>query len=141
MSTAFNPHLYHTDVIAWAEQQARLLRAGQFLELDIKHLVCEVEDIAKAEQRELARRMIVLLTSLLKWQIQCEHRGSSWRNTIAAQRRALALRIQRTPSLTITLRDPDWWAQTWADAVAQATAETGFGKFPPACPWRIDVIL
>jgi hypothetical protein len=132
------PDLYDSDIIAWAQQQAALLRAGRFQELDIEHLAEEIEDVGKSEQRELASRMATLLMHLLKWRHQPQRRGASWRNTIAAQRRSIAVRLKRTPSLKATLRDPDWWEQVWADAVAAATAETGLGSFPASCPWDLD---
>jgi len=134
------PDLYDVDVIAWAEQQAALLRAGRLEELDIAHIAEEIEDVGKSEQRELASRIAVLLMHLLKWQRQPERRGSSWRHTIAAQRHAISVRIKRTPSLQATLRDPAWWEEVWADAVAAATAEAGLGDFPAVCPWALSAI-
>lgn len=59
---------YENDVIAWAYEQAHLLRTGQFSCLDISHIAEEIEDVGKSEQRELASRMAVLLAHLLKWQ-------------------------------------------------------------------------
>ena len=52
---------YGRDVILWSQEQARLLRAGRFAELDIEHLADEIEDVGKSEKRELASRMAVLL--------------------------------------------------------------------------------
>ena len=140
ISAPAEPDLYDADVIAWAEQQVALLRAGRLEELDIAHIAEEIEDVGKSEQRELASRMTVLLMHLLKWQYQPERRGSSWRYTIAAQRHAIAVRIKRTPSLQATLRDPAWWEELWADAVAAATAETGLGDIPATCPWALGAI-
>ena len=141
MPTISEPDLYDADVIAWSRQQVRLLRAGRFEELDIEHVTSEIEDVAKGEERELGNRMAVLLAHLLKWQALPERRNAGWRNSIAAERRALALRLKYTPSLSETLQDRLWWAETWADAVTMATAETGLGNFPPACPWPLDAIL
>lgn len=61
---------YDTDIVAWAQEQARLLRAGRFDALDIEHIAEEIEDVGKSEQRELENRMAVLLAHLLKWQHQ-----------------------------------------------------------------------
>ena len=61
---------YEKDIIAWANEQAKLLRAGQFGQLDIEHIAEEIEDVGKSEQRELASRMAILLAHLLKWQFQ-----------------------------------------------------------------------
>ena len=137
ISLPAEPNLYDVDVIAWAKQQAALLRAGRLDELDIAE---EIEDVGESEQRELATRMTALLMHLLRWRYQPERRGSSWRNTITAQRHAIAVRIKRTPSLQATLRDPAWWEEVWADAVAAATAETGLGDFPAVCPWALSAI-
>jgi hypothetical protein len=63
-------HTYDADIIAWANEQAHLLRSGRFDCLDIAHLAEEIEDVGKSEQRELAHRMAVLLSHLLKWHYQ-----------------------------------------------------------------------
>ena len=35
---------YEKDVVAWANEQAALLRAGKFSALDIEHIADEIED-------------------------------------------------------------------------------------------------
>ncbi len=66
---------YDDDIIVWATEQARLLREGQFTQLDIAHLIEEIEDVGKRERRELASRMAILLAHLLKWQSQPARRS------------------------------------------------------------------
>jgi hypothetical protein len=138
-----NLNSYDGDVIAWANEQARLLRAGQFSKLDIEHIADEIEDVGKSEQRELASRMAVLLTHLLKWQFQPAYRGNSWKFTIMDQRDSIARRLRKTPSLKSSLNDPDWWADAWQDARREAEHETGIGyaTFPKSCPWSFDQIM
>ena len=132
---------YDKDVIAWANEQAKLLRAGCFDLLDIEHLAEEIEDVGKSEQRELASRMAVLLAHLLKWQFQPERRGNSWQRTILVQRQALFVHLDNVPSLKATLNDPSWWTKTWADAVSKAIDATELDNFPDNCPWTISEIL
>ena len=139
--TTTRPVRYEDDVIAWANQQARLLRERRFDQLDIEHLAEEIEDVGKSEQRELANRMSLLLAHLLKWQRQSERRGASWRITIRNQRRGIARRLEETPSLRPKLADPNWWAAVWDDATAQAAQETGHSDFPDACPWSASDVL
>jgi hypothetical protein len=136
-----NPASYDNDVIAWANEQARLLRAGRFDALDIEHIADEIEDVGKSEKRELASRMAVLLTHMLKWQYQPGGRGNSWRRTIKEQRNRVGLCIDQTPSLKAELRDSFWWSDVWSDAVAKASEETGLGEFPECCPWTFDQIM
>jgi len=69
---------YETDIVAWANEQAQLVRAGRFELLDLEHIAEEIEDVGKSEQRELASRMTILLAHLLKWQFQPEQQGRSW---------------------------------------------------------------
>jgi hypothetical protein len=132
---------YEHDVIAWAEEQAALLRTGRFEQLDIEHLADEIEDVGKSEQRELASRMSLLLAHLLQWQYQPERRGASWRTTIRVQRSALAAHLASVPSLKRMLADAGWWTRIWGDAVTKAIDETGLDCFPEDCPWQIENIL
>ena len=132
---------YETDVIAWANEQAALLRGGRLAEIDVEHIAEEIEDVGKSEQRELASRMSLLLAHLLKWRYQPERRGSSWQRTIKEQRRAIAARIGETPSLNASLINPLWLEGVWADAVARAVDETGLDLFPEACPWTVAQVL
>ncbi len=134
---------YEKDVVAWANEQARLIRAGRFDQLDLEHIAEEIEDVGKSEQRELASRMAVLLAHLLKWQYQPDHRGASWRATMRAQRNSIAKRLDRTPSLRPMLSELDWIEDMWADARQAASKETGIGfsVFPELCPWSMSDVL
>jgi hypothetical protein len=131
---------YVKDVILWSEEQARLLRAGRFAELDVEHLADEIEDVGKSEKRELASCMAVLLAHLLKWSHQPENRSKSWRATIVLQRKRIALALKATPRLKAVMRDPDWREDMWLDALAQAQKETGLAleDLPAACPWTTE---
>lgn len=141
MSASLNN--YDGDIIAWANEQARLLREGQFSQLDIEHIADEIEDVGKSEQRELESRMAVLLAHLLKWQYQPQRRGNSWEATIRTQRTSIDRRLKKTPSLKTSLSNPDWWADAWDDAVRSAVQETGIALavFPPSCPWAFEQIM
>ncbi|MGX9276017.1 DUF29 domain-containing protein [Pantoea ananatis] len=132
---------YEADVVAWAQEQAALLRAGRFSEIDIANIAEEIEDVGKSEKRELASRMAVLLAHLLKWKFQPGRRGSSWQRTIKEQRKALSLHIKGTPSLKVALADPDWIATVWADAVSSAAQETQLDVFPEDSIWDMGQIL
>jgi Domain of unknown function DUF29 len=132
---------YEADVVLWANEQAGLIRAGRFDLLDLEHIAEEIEDVGKSEQRELASRMAVLLAHLLKWQYQPDRQGGSWSRTIKEQRKGVLARLDETPSLKSKLVDAKWLSAVWADAVAQATNETGVSTLPEACPWIMADIL
>ena len=134
---------YESDVILWSQEQAQLLRSGQWSRLDIEHLADEIEDVGKSEKRELASRLAVLMAHLLKWQYQPQMRatGSSWKLTIREQRKRIEAALRETPSLKATMRDPEWLAGAWSDALLIAARETGLEIFPEQNPWSMEQVL
>jgi hypothetical protein len=129
---------YDGDVVAWANEQARRLRAGEFHRLDIEHIADEIESVGRSEQQELVNRMAVLIAHLLKWHYQPERRNRSWELTIKAQRRQSQRRLRKTPSLRPMLTDPEWISEIWGDGVLAAMKETGLEDFPETCPWDLE---
>jgi hypothetical protein len=134
---------YDKDVVLWAEEQAALLRSGQFSKLDLEHIADEIEDVGKTEKRELASRMAVLMAHLLKWEAQPDRRSRSWQSTINEQRKRIALALDETPSLRTTLTEPKWRAAVWSDARVMAMTDTGLSgeAFPNEWPWSADQTL
>ena len=132
---------YETDFHQWIEEQSDLLRAGRLGQLDITHLVEELESMSARERRELINRLAVLLAHLLKWEFQPERRCTSWRLTINEQRRQLALLLEDSPSLQQRL--PELLPRSYRNATRAALEETGFLKspFPKHCAYSIGEIL
>lgn len=132
---------YEADFFAWANEQAALLRAGRLSAADIEHIAEEIEDMGRAEQRELENRLKQLLLHLLKWRFQPERRGSSWQASIRIQRVEITKHIKKNPSLKADI------AETMSDAyeIAQiaAAGETGLLEtvFPAECPWSYEQIM
>lgn len=139
------PTIYDEDVIRWSEEQAQFLLNRQFDLLDLEHLADEVLDVGKSEVRELENRMAVLLAHLIKWVYQPAYRSRSWELTINEQRRMIARRIQKTPSLKHKMSDvnEEFWPAVWSDARLKAGQETGIGidVFPAELPWTPEQIL
>jgi hypothetical protein len=141
--------LYSQDYSAWAKQMADLLKAGQFSELDIAHLVEELEGMGASERNELENRFIILLAHLLKWQFQYrqlserwqEFKGDSWRNTMIEQRTRLARRLRKSPGLKATLDEVI--VEIYPDARGLASKETQLpiNTFPAVCPYSQAQIL
>lgn len=131
---------YEVDLVAWATEQATLLRQGKWSALDIEHIAEEIEDVGRSVRRELRSRMAVLLAHLLKWQWQPSHRGKSWVRTIRNQREELADLLSSNPSLLPELRSEKWQRQVWENAVTIASKETGLDEFPEHCPWTFQEV-
>ena len=45
--------LYNQDFLLWTQQQAECLKKGRWAELDVEHLVEELETLGRSEQKEL----------------------------------------------------------------------------------------
>ncbi len=82
--------LYDTDLYTWAQTNAQLLRQGQYEQLDVAHLIEEIEDMGKSEFRALESHIQIVLMHLLKWQFQTIKRTASWQQSIRNGRRAVA---------------------------------------------------
>jgi len=132
---------YDTDFHDWIEEQSALLKTGQFAQLDVPHLIEELDSMSARERRELINRLAVLLAHLLKWQYQPERRCTSWRLTINEQRRQLALLLEDSPSLAQRL--PEFLPRAYDHAGRAALEATGFFKspFPVHCPYRMADIM
>ena len=90
--------LYEQDIYAWSEVQADLLRRRRFAELDLEHVVEEIEDVGGSLYREVRSRVRTIMEHLLK----LEHSAvteprAGWERTIRTQRADLAEDL--TPSL------------------------------------------
>ena len=143
-----NTAFYDTDFYAWVQDQAALLTARRFEELDLPHLVEELELMGNSERGELSNRLSVLLAHLLKLQIAAERlpyiydraqRG--WHLTCAEQRLQLRKLLRRNPSLRRTV--PDELPDAYAIARLQATIALGVDEasVPLSCPWTPEQVL
>jgi len=132
---------YQQDVVAWAHEQATLIRAGRFDLLDLEHIADEIDDVGKSEARELQSRLALLIGHLLKYQYQPERRSTSWELTIREQRKRILLRLKKTPSLKAFFIEEDRFDDAYLDGLLMAEKETGLEHFPSDCPWSIDDVL
>jgi len=132
---------YGDDLHAWSLEQAALLRARRTEGLDWDHLAEELEAMGGSDERELESRLCVILLHLLKWQIQPELRGASWRKTLRTQRREIRKLLKQSPSLRRQV--PGLVLGAYPDAVKDAVDETGLpiGHFPVDCPYAADDVL
>lgn len=132
---------YEHDFHDWTRQQAELLRRGRFEELDVEHLIEEIEGMGASERRQLASRLKVLLAHLLKWQFQPHLRSRSWRATIKERRLSLSELLGENPSLRSGL--PEAVATAYRHAVLLAVRETDLDEevFPSRCPFSIRQIV
>jgi hypothetical protein len=136
--------LYETDFYVWAREQAALLRAGRFDEVDLQNLVEEVEELGGSLQRKVGNRAITIMEHLLKLQ----HSPATtprlgWRGTIRAQRTKLLREL--TPQLKHHLADDlaNLYARARHDAqgaLRDHGEDAAANALPTTCPYGLDRI-
>ena len=132
--------IHETDFYLWTQQQAALLRQGQFSALDTVQLMEEIEAMGGSERHALASYLKNILLHLLKWKYQPERRGASWRVSIINGRDGVERALEYSPSLARHL--PAMVVAEYQRARKVATIETGFplATFPETCPFTLEQI-
>ncbi len=135
---------YDEDITAWAEEQARLSRDGDFAALDLEHLAEEIEGVGASERREPRSRLIVLLRHLPKWhlpkwQLQTGFRSNSWTATIRTQRIEVEQVLKQNPSVRRAL--PELLPQAFQSGRGAAIGENGIERMPNSCPWTVEQVM
>ena len=133
--------LYEHDIHAWTQHTAELLKQRRFQDIDIEHLIEELESLARRDRQELISRLKILLGHLLKWHYQPLHRCSAWRGSILEQRLRIRDLLNDCPSLKPWL--PEAVAAAYSDGAKLASQETGLAldHFPQHSPYAPDVLL
>ena len=141
MSYMAAAQLYDRDFFEWIQCNAALLRAGHFDQADIANIAEELESMGRSERNGLESRLEVLIQHLLKWQVQPNRRGASWRNTIDLQRMKIAKLLRESPSLRPVISAD--LEETYAYSRKRAMGETGLreSNFPYECPFTLAQIL
>lgn len=137
--------LYEEDFYAWSRRQAELLRAGRFSDLDLGHLIEEVEDLGETVYRSVRSRVRTIVEHLLK----VEHSPAidpkrGWRETIRTQRADLDEDLTAALRPRIEAALPQYYAKARRDAAA---ALRDYGEpaaadaLPRTCPYTLDQII
>lgn len=129
--------LYEQDFYSWIREQSELLQQQQFNQLDLPHLIEELEDLGNRHYDQLESRLTQLIAHLLKWKIQHWKRTNSWRASIRFQRTAIAKLLRRNPGLKSRLEEAQ--SESWAEARDLAIAETNLDDkmFPIDNPFTL----
>ncbi|MEM9265613.1 MAG: DUF29 domain-containing protein [Cyanobacteria bacterium P01_F01_bin.13] len=52
--------LYEIDFYAWTQQQAQLIRQGQWHQVDIANVIEEIESLGRQQRQDLRNRLAIL---------------------------------------------------------------------------------
>ena len=134
--------LYERDVYAWSNEQAGLLRAQRFAELDLEHLILEIEDVGGSLYREIRSRLRTVMEHLLKLEHSTATKPrAGWQHTIRTQRADLAddLTLSLRPRIESNLARFYEVARIEAAAALREHGEDAAADaLPEKCPYSLD---
>lgn len=133
--------LYESDFNLWLETHTNLLKQRQFNQMDIEHLVEEIEDMGNNRKDALESNLMRVFQHLLKWQYQPQKRSNSWRASITEHSLRLNKAIKKSPSLKPYFINV--YQECYQDARLVASRETGIDikTFPANCPFTPEQVL
>lgn len=103
--------LYETDYQRWLDQTLSQLRAQDFRNLDLEHLIEEIESLGKSEKRSISSYLMRLCEHLLKlkyWETAREECFRGWDLEVATFRLQIQAILKDSPSLKNHLYDNFW---------------------------------
>jgi hypothetical protein len=132
---------YTTDFNLWIQRTTHLLRERRWHEIDLEHLIEEIEDLGKSERRSIASQLTRLLLHLLKWQYQPQRRSDSWLDSITDSRTQIELAIKDSPSLKGYAVEQVKQSYQQARSKAAKQTEIPLSMFPEECPYLLKLVL
>ena len=147
MATRIKPsteHLYERDFYAWTKAQADLLRAGRFSDLDLEHLIEEVDDLGESLKRSVRSRIRTIIEHLLKLEHSPaqEPRGG-WYDTVLAQRSDLLDELTASIRREIEPTLPNLYdraRQNAATSLRKHGEHAAADALPASCPYSFAQI-
>ena len=132
---------YEEDFYGWISASIGLLKQKRFGEMDIDHLIEELEDMGNNKKHALVLRLAQLIFHLLKWQHQPDFRGRSWDASIQEQRKRIKKLLLENPSLKNEL--DMFLVDAYEDSILLIKKETPIDLklLPQECPYTFDKIM
>ena len=136
-----SPETRVEDYYRWAFEQAALIRAGRFAEIDVSNVAEEIEDVGKSELRAFRSNLESILVHMLKWNYQAERRSRSWELSIFEHRNRVHETLLDSASLT-----SEWdevLTRAYRSARLRAARETNLPlrNLPEICPYDQSEIM
>ena len=132
---------YESDFYSWSLDQARLLREGQWAQLDRENVAEEIESLGREQFNKLESALRVLLMHMLKWDHQPKRRSRSWVISIKDQRLAVNHILADNPGLRP--RIPEAIERAYSRAILAAAKETKLDEavFPETIVYSFEDIM
>jgi hypothetical protein len=138
-----NP-VYEQDFYAWSKAQAGLLRTGRYGDLDLEHLIEEVDDLGESLYRSARSRIRTIIEHLLKLESPpSRDPRAGWVETVMTQRSDLEDEL--SPSLRPRIqqalaRTYDQARRNTPAALREHGEQAAADALPTTCPYTLDQI-
>jgi len=144
--------LYDQDFQLWLSKTINQLENQQFDQPDLEHLIEELTDLGKSNQRSLESNLIILIAHLLKLKIQQdapEMMKGSWLDYVSEHRQRVLYDLEEIPSLKSHLETAivKVYSSSRKLAIKEGKrAEFGVRvplkkEYPLNCPFTVEQIL
>ena len=132
---------YDRDFYTWTLEQAALIRAGRFEDVDRENIAEEIESLGRSELSKLVSFYRLILLHMLKWEHQPNLRSRSWALSIDLHREHALQVLQDSPGLRSRLDEA--LERAYRGVRLEAIRETGLSKtvFPETRPFTRDEML
>lgn len=132
--------LYEIDEYLWLEETIKLLKKKRLHDLDLEHLIEELESLSKREKNRVSSFLEQIIRHLLLLQYWTEQSQNQnhWRAEIQS------FRTQLKKYLTTNLQNylNNELNSIYEDALEYVRQKTGFSvDFPEQCPYTLDQLL
>ena len=115
--------LHDNDFNQWVGAQVEALRAGRFEDLDLPHVIEELDALGISQRHAIESQLRRLWHHLLKRQYQPQKRSRSWDNTIDDALQQIFVILRDSPSLRRDMSS--FAAAAYGPARRKAARETG----------------
>lgn len=133
--------LYEIDDHLWLEKTIKLLQDKRFNELDLEHLIEELESLVRRDKSKVAsltEQIIRHLLLLQYWTIESELNSNHWKTEIISFRSQIKRDLTSNLSNYLTAN----LESIYQDALKFVKQKTEHSvKFPDTCPYSLEQIL
>ena len=139
--TTATTSLYEQDFYLWLQTNIKLLKEGNFAEIDLDNLLEELESMGKNDKNALKSNLRILIMQLLKYKYQDKKLTNSCNYTIREHRIRLEDTFKTSPSLYRFFEEI--FNESYQHARELAADETGLSIqiFPPESPFTREEVL
>lgn len=132
---------YDADFYSWSLEQARLVRQGQWADLDRANVADEIESLALGQFNKLEAGIRKLLVEILKWDHAPATRSRSSILSIDLQRIEIAELLSDNPGMRPRISEAIARAHRRARLGAAKETDLDEAVFPESCIYGFDELM